>query len=55
MKRLSALYKELPSLHWQLFFPLFWTVGFMHSEGLNLLDAIWYSHIDAHYGRISGA
>ena len=44
MKRLSALYKRIAILTLAIIiFIIFGTVGFMHSEGLNLLDAIWYS------------
>ncbi len=44
MKRLSALYKRIAVLTLAIvIFIIFGTVGFMHSEGLNLLDAIWYS------------
>ena len=44
MKRLSALYKRITILTLAIIiFIIFGTVGFMHSEGLNLLDAIWYS------------
>ena len=44
MKKLSALYKRIAILTLAIIiFIIFGTVGFMHSEGLNLLDAIWYS------------
>ena len=44
MKRLSALYKRIAILTLAIIiFIIFGTVGFMHSEGLNLRDAIWYS------------
>lgn len=44
MKRLSALYKRIAILTLAIIiFIIFGTVGFMHSERLNLLDAIWYS------------
>ena len=44
MKRLSALYKRVAILTLAIIiFIIFGTVGFVHSEGLNLLDAIWYS------------
>ncbi|GGP03264.1 potassium transporter TrkA [Cloacibacterium rupense] len=44
MRRLSALYKRIAVLTLAIvIFIIFGTVGFMHSEGLNLLDAIWYS------------
>ena len=44
MKRFSALYKRIAILTLAIFiFIIFGTIGFTHSEGLNLLDAIWYS------------
>lgn len=44
MKKLSALYKRIAILTLAIIiFIIFGTVGFMHSERLNLLDAIWYS------------
>lgn len=44
MKRFSELYKRIAILTLAIFiFIIFGTVGFIHSEGLNLLDAIWYS------------
>ena len=44
MKKLSVLYKRIAILTLAIIiFIIFGTVGFMHSEGLNLLDAIWYS------------
>ena len=44
MKRFSALYKRIAILTLAIFiFIIFGTIGFTHSEGLNLLDSIWYS------------
>ena len=44
MKKLSALYKRIAILTLAIIiFIIFGTVCFMHSERLNLLDAIWYS------------
>ncbi|WP_374362981.1 TrkA family potassium uptake protein [Cloacibacterium sp.] len=44
MKRFSELYKRIAILTLAIFiFIIFGTIGFTHSEGLNLLDAIWYS------------
>lgn len=44
MKRFSELYKRITILTLAIgVFIVFGTIGFMHSEGLNLLDAIWYS------------
>ena len=44
MKRFSELYKRIAILTLAIFiFINFGTIGFTHSEGLNLLDAIWYS------------
>ena len=44
MKKFSELYKRIAILTLAIFiFIIFGTIGFTHSEGLNLLDAIWYS------------
>lgn len=44
MNRFSALYKRIAILVFSIFiFIIFGTIGFMYSEGLNLLDAVWYS------------
>ena len=44
MKRFSELYKRIAILTLAIFiFIIFGTIGFTHSEGLNLLDSIWYS------------
>lgn len=44
MKRYSALYKRIAILTFSIIlFIVFGTVGFIYSEDLNLLDAIWYS------------
>ena len=44
MKKFSELYKRIAILTLAIFiFIIFGTIGFTHSEGLNLLDSIWYS------------
>lgn len=44
MNRFSELYRRIGALIFAiLLFIIFGTLGFMYSEGMNVLDAVWYS------------